>query len=488
MPTTNTTVPFASILVSDRLRRDLGDIDELAQSIVEIGLLQPLVVVEQEHCQYKLVAGGRRYAAIKQIRDQWWKDNENEVLPLSDLDPFCVCPVYIAEHLLTDDQHRTAELEENLRRKDMTWQEKVLGIGEIHRLRVRNARAVGAGWTCVQTGDIFGQSHASVVYAVKLSEAILNGDDEILKCETADEAVRTLLMRKKRDAERFRAALQRAAVESRKQPILANGQISTIPRDNGDDIILVSSIGDDQADAYETAIKTILHGDSLRYYMPRWAPEEFDGIYTDIPYGISVGNMESIKNIDTTSAEHDREANIADFDLFLYESYRALQPGSFCVFWHDIEHTTVLQRLAVKHGFRVQRWPLISKKNLAKNEAAAYNTTKDYEVIMVCGKGTALLATKRSTSFVPWEWQDGESARYTHPFKKPFSAHKWLLQTFFPPDAKLLDPYCGEGTGVLAALQLGYRITGIDLEEQHVDRARQHVADFLRQTKQTTML
>jgi N6-adenosine-specific RNA methylase IME4 len=54
---------IASIRISKRHRRDLGDIDELAQSIQEIGLLQPIVVTPAG----TLIAGGRRLKACKAL-------------------------------------------------------------------------------------------------------------------------------------------------------------------------------------------------------------------------------------------------------------------------------------------------------------------------------------------------------------------------------------------------------------------------------------
>ena len=55
-------VPIASITVGQRIRQDFGDIDALAASIAELGLLHPVVI--DRH--YKLLAGERRLrAAVK---------------------------------------------------------------------------------------------------------------------------------------------------------------------------------------------------------------------------------------------------------------------------------------------------------------------------------------------------------------------------------------------------------------------------------------
>ena len=55
------TWPIAKIIVGERHRRDMGDLAGLAQSIAEIGLLNPITVDENGH----LLAGARRLAACK---------------------------------------------------------------------------------------------------------------------------------------------------------------------------------------------------------------------------------------------------------------------------------------------------------------------------------------------------------------------------------------------------------------------------------------
>ena len=54
---------IADIRIGKRFRKDLGDIDALAGSIEDIGLLNPITVDENG----KLSAGARRLAACKQL-------------------------------------------------------------------------------------------------------------------------------------------------------------------------------------------------------------------------------------------------------------------------------------------------------------------------------------------------------------------------------------------------------------------------------------
>lgn len=109
------------ITVQDRVRSEMGDIDGLANSIKEFGgtlvhPIQPIVLAFGYTGLVTLVAGGRRLTALKRLgvkelvhgKHYVWRDeiedgSEEIKLKLQGI-----------------------ELEENLRRKEMTWQEVVL--------------------------------------------------------------------------------------------------------------------------------------------------------------------------------------------------------------------------------------------------------------------------------------------------------------------------------------------------------------------------
>jgi ParB/RepB/Spo0J family partition protein len=71
-------IPIDQIKVGDRFRKDLGDINTLAASIAELGLLQPIVLDEQN----RLIAGHRRLEACKILG---WTEIPANVLNLKDI-------------------------------------------------------------------------------------------------------------------------------------------------------------------------------------------------------------------------------------------------------------------------------------------------------------------------------------------------------------------------------------------------------------------
>jgi N6-adenosine-specific RNA methylase IME4 len=97
---TPTSLPIDSIIVGPRHRRDLGDIAALAESIAEVGLLQPIAVTFDGH----LIAGERRLRAVRLLG---WKTI-----------PYTPIPINL-------DQIVRGEFAENACRKDFTLSEAV---------------------------------------------------------------------------------------------------------------------------------------------------------------------------------------------------------------------------------------------------------------------------------------------------------------------------------------------------------------------------
>lgn len=106
------TVLVQDISVNGRMRKDLGDVDTLAKSIDENGLISPITLTE-ENGKVILVAGERRLTALKKLG---------------------VTELIEGEHFkwradIANDQYRKTaiELEENIRRKQLSWSEEVIG-------------------------------------------------------------------------------------------------------------------------------------------------------------------------------------------------------------------------------------------------------------------------------------------------------------------------------------------------------------------------
>lgn len=70
----------------------------------------------------------------------------------------------------------------------------------------------------------------------------------------------------------------------------------------------------------------------------------------------------------------------------------------------------------------------------------------------------------------------GQRGSRVHPTQKPLELMLDLLEDFTDPDDIVLDPFCGSGTTGVAAVKLGRRFIGVELDEAHAESARGRIA------------
>ena len=68
-----------------------------------------------------------------------------------------------------------------------------------------------------------------------------------------------------------------------------------------------------------------------------------------------------------------------------------------------------------------------------------------------------------------------------HPVPKPIGWMRWLVNLASTPGETILDPFAGSGTTGVAAVKLGRRFVGIEIEPAYFDIACRRVADALKQ-------
>jgi N6-adenosine-specific RNA methylase IME4 len=144
-------IPISKIKIGSRLRKDLGDIKSLADSIQEVGLLHPIVI----DSQYNLVAGLRRLEAAKKLG---WKEIDCSMIDL-------------------DGYGKYAEIHENTHRKDFTASEINAIADYIQKTRIGHRPKKGAklapfskGKTRDMVAKITGLSHGTIDKIRKIHE------------------------------------------------------------------------------------------------------------------------------------------------------------------------------------------------------------------------------------------------------------------------------------------------------------------------------
>lgn len=64
-----------------------------------------------------------------------------------------------------------------------------------------------------------------------------------------------------------------------------------------------------------------------------------------------------------------------------------------------------------------------------------------------------------------------------HPTQKPVALYKWLLKNYAKPNDKILDTHLGSGSIAIACNDMGFDLTGYELDKEYFDGAVKRLAN-----------
>lgn len=480
-PTDNHTVgagvaEISDILIEDRYRtHEHGGMtpeqmdkyveEDLVPSIAEYGLINPVVLEDTPNGshKYKLIDGECRIRAFIAC-------GKRKI-------PFC----YRSD--LDSIELRILEYEANAKRKPVPWQAECVRILEVHHARQKDAAKKYESWGYKETGDLIGTGKVSVLNACAVAEQIIAGNEAVLSAKNMQTAMNVMLKAKNEEAAKHLAAITGALVGTKQEvpskDVLEMGPVKHDESGKGIDIGMMEVQRPEQGDMGPVESLPISEwlklGDciSLMNQMPE---ASVDCVFTDIPYGIDMDNLDyTFKDVDRVASQHDVVENVELMPKFLNAAYRVLRDKTYLAYYCDLAHWEKLLGWAREAGFSTQNWPVIwCKAHPCQNRSAGTWYTKCTEYLMICRKGTATLQEKRPINYMIAEGLT-EKKLYRHPFTKPFEVNKWILESITVPGDIVLDPFCGEGSLLVSALNLKRQIRGFEIEEDHFVRCVEQV-------------
>ncbi|MGH7745874.1 MAG: DNA methyltransferase [Candidatus Dormibacteria bacterium] len=410
----------------DRQRRefDEGKLQELIASLQkkEIGLLHP-IVVRNEGESLALVAGERRIRACKDI---WLLGGTvyHEGKPLS---PNTLPTTNLGEMSALDAAE--AEWEENVRRVDLTWQEKALATKRLLDLRTQIAERDGTPSPRVAdiaeeiTGSRFGSFHENTRQDILLAKHL--DDPEVKKAKTKADAVKILF---KKDSRQTR---ERAAAELGK--------------------------------SFSSTSHNLYNEDS-ESWVKKIPPETFDVILTDPPYGMGA---DEFGDSGRSYGGHDYADSKENFLLLMEwlpgESYRIAKESSHLYLFCDLDYFHFLRDLFTRAGWRVFRTPLIwHKPSGYRAPWPGEGPQRRYETVLFAVKGRRKVTRMAGDvlSYSPDENLD-------HAAQKPVDLYYDLLSRSANPGDSVVDLFCGTGTIFPAAHKLRCYAVGVERDPGH---------------------
>lgn len=446
--------PIDSVSVSaTRQRRKLDDLEGLAGSISEHGLLHPIVITRDG----RLVAGERRLNAIKLLKERYrfWPDVQ----------------VHFFDALETEDLER-AELWENIHRSDLTWQERCLAMLRIHDSHTEE------NWTAAKTASRLHISESAISKALTVGRELLAGNDKIQAASGISSAY-TLISRSNARAIDAEIGLFLAGEQPAAQPLslddLLWGEVKG--KRLGLSVASISAMKQEAAlasDRKRGAVRDpeldITQSDFL-VEAAQYSGPKFTVLHCDFPYGINFHKSPAGGASKLGKYEDSAETYYALIDGLISNQDRLCGPNTHMIFWLAMNHYARTVDLLSDAGWTIDPYPLIWVKSdgfgIAPDVLGL--PKRSYEAALFCTRGKLSISSLVNNSISA----PAAKATAKHPSEKVFLAVHHFLRLVVDDTSRVLDPTCGSGQALCAAEKLGAkRIVGWEISKDHVESAR----------------
>lgn len=455
------TILISSIDFGDRGRKTYSGIGELAQSIEDNGLVQPVVVAPSDGATpYILVAGGRRLSALR-------------FMGVTELHHGVTsCPgtygyILKSEADSNELQNVLSEIAENLDRENLDWRDEARLIAKAWELAERDAHVHGKEVLARDFGAMIGVPYHDVRAARIIVKDLDENPERYKDCGSARGAMAVLLNHQAKSLTKVAAARDVSKRTARKinakAPLVAHVDVTTPGLETLTEESVIPQI--DLSNAF--------HNANGLDFLAALAPGSIDHIITDPDYAVSVDTLSSnASGAAAGVAQASVDDSLSDLRRLMPLAYNALGSNGFFVFWYDLDHHEKLQGWASAAGFAVQRWPLIwHKTDYRSNAAPAHNFCKNMEYAMVCRKPGAVLTAVQSSSL--FAAASGPVTRELgHPFAKPYEVWRWIYHAVTIRGQRVFDPFVGSGSSAIAALQCGLQPYGCEIDPGHYDHLK----------------
>lgn len=433
-------VPLSAILIKNRQRKIVSPqkVNEYKTSIAERGLLHAPITITEVHDGVeveRLIAGEHRFKAIELLAKEgllYFYDG----MPVQ---PGFIPTVTLAD-FLTEADLKEAELDENVRRADLTWQERAEALADLHNLRQQD----NPKQTLAATAKELSEKGATQVprrieQQVRESVAVAKhlGNAKIANARNATEAYALVM---KLEEESINAAL------AKKQIAGMVGRPDVEVR-NGDCLVALPAMDSGIADLF----------------------------LSDPPYGISASGGGFSSRTVHHHNYNDTAANAKAIALaILTEGFRICKPRANLFMFCDIDLFPWLKETAANMGWTPFRRPMIWQKSESEGMApwGGQGPRITTEFIFYATKGQKgmisspvdLLNVKRVS----------RSARI-HAAEKPIELLRKLIECTTLPGDLVIDPCCGSGSTMVACKELRRRGIGIEKDADYYNTAMANV-------------
>jgi site-specific DNA-methyltransferase (adenine-specific) len=211
---------------------------------------------------------------------------------------------------------------------------------------------------------------------------------------------------------------------------------------------------------YGGDVHTLAGGDCLRV-LPTLTAASVDFILTDPPY------LVNYRPRDGRSVAGDDNASW--LKPAFTQMYRVLQANGYCLSFYGWPHADRFMEAFRAAGFRP-----VGHFSFPKGYTSSIGHVRcRHECAYLLAKGNPDRPRNPLADVIDWGENTGNKL---HPTQKPVSVLLPIIDTYSAPQGKVLDPFAGSGSSLLAARMLGRRWLGIEIDTKYHAAASRRLA------------
>ncbi len=413
-----------------RVRAKLGNIQELAVSIKKRGLLHPIIIDKIEDALptepvWRLIAGERRLKAS--ILNG---ATEIETNLLSDIDDIAA---------------KEIELEENVMRQNLSWQEECEALRQLDELKKTKYGTAqpgsDTGWSMEDTAKTVGMSRSNLSDSIKLAKDLIDNPDIAKKVAKLPKSAAKKIMKQK-----IKAKLLQHQVDSKQLTISNDLRL-------GDCCQLIDELKDCSIDL----------------------------LITDPPFGVA--DISAVAKSGANTYNGINETNVsteetmrAVYTILLPKLFEKLKSGAHIYMFLGMGwYTELIQRLR-NVGFEVDDLPLIWYKCRPSVIAKDMHYTSSYEAVLFGHKPpVGRILSKPIANVLSIPTIAGQTR--VHSLQKPFDLLKIFIENSSSVGEVVLDCFAGSASTLVAARKLQRSAIGFELDEDNFLRAQKFIQE-----------
>ena len=404
----------------DRQRSDLKNIDELADSIEQVGLINPITIDPDNY----LIAGERRLTACKMLG---WVE-----IPVHTID-------------VEEEESYVIEFEENVKRESLDWKEFVRAVGNYEEMTGKGAPEIAESLSM----------DSSTINKILTVYKHMDRCTEAGGWGTAYNLVSRFLSRKRDEA---KATLSADVTTGIAPPSPSKLTVPTAPVK--DPFVEIKGAAPFVNSTFED-----------------WLETDYDGVrfnlfHCDFPYGIGVGEGSDYSTSKYGEGYKDsKDIYFHLLGIFCRSMDRLCQPSAHILFWFSMNYYTETMEALRTVGWNMYNHPIIWARsdNQGIMPDPARQPRRIYETCLFGSMGDRKLVHPGRNL------HSGPTSKKHHPAEKPSYIVGNILQAFVDETTEMLDPTCGGGTALVAASRRGAkRVLGIERDTEYYNNAKNY--------------